>query len=77
MTSISEQQLFRSLRTHQRSSDQLKILKDQSAQTTTREMEVVYRTISLFIYICIHIYIYIYTYIYIIYIYICKYIIYT
>ena len=30
------QQLFRSLRVHQRSSDQMKILKDQSVQTTTR-----------------------------------------
>ena len=34
--SIYGQQLFRSLRAHQRSSDQMKILKDQSAQTATR-----------------------------------------
>ena len=36
MRSICGKQLFRSLRAHQRSSDQMKILKDQSAQTTTR-----------------------------------------
>ena len=34
--SICRQQLFRSLRAHQYSSDQMKILKDQSAQTTAR-----------------------------------------
>ena len=42
--SICRQQLFRSLRAHQYSSDQKKILKDQSAQTTAR---VVYIYISL------------------------------
>ena len=36
MRSICGQQLFRFLRAHQRSSDQMKILKDQSAQITTR-----------------------------------------
>ena len=40
---ISGKQLFRSLRAHQRSSDQMKILKDQSAQTATRVGAVVYR----------------------------------
>ena len=34
--SICRQQLFHSLRAHQYSSDQMKILKDQSAQTTAR-----------------------------------------
>ena len=43
MRSICGQQLFRSLRAHQRSSDQMKILKDQSAQTTTRVVGVAYR----------------------------------
>ena len=41
--SICGQQLFRSLRAHQRSSDQVKILKDQSAQTTTRAVGLAYR----------------------------------
>ena len=41
--SICRQQLFRSLRTHQRSSDQMRILNDQSPQTTTRAVGVVYR----------------------------------
>ena len=41
--SICVQQLFRSLRAHQYSSDQKKILKDQSAQTTVRVMSVAYR----------------------------------
>ena len=41
--SICGQQLFRSLRAHQRSSDQMKILKDQSAQTTTRAVGIAYR----------------------------------
>ena len=36
-------QLFRSLRAHQRGSDQMKILKDQSAHTTTRVVGVEYR----------------------------------
>ena len=35
MRSICGQQLFRTLRAHQRSSDQMKIFKGQSAQTTT------------------------------------------
>ena len=34
--SICGKQLFRSLRAHQHSSDQMKILKDHSAQTTAR-----------------------------------------
>ena len=41
--SICRQQLFPSLRAHQYSSDQMKILKDQSAQTTARVVSVVYR----------------------------------
>ena len=41
--SICGQQLFRSLRAHQYSSDQKKILKDQSAQTTTGVVNVAYR----------------------------------
>ena len=41
--SICGQQLFRSLRAHQCSSDQMKILKDQSAQTTTRAVGIAYR----------------------------------
>ena len=41
--SICRQQLFRSLRAHQYSSDQMKILKDQSAQTTARVVRVAYR----------------------------------
>ena len=41
--SICGQQLFCSLRAHQRSSDQMKILKDQSAQTTTRAVDIAYR----------------------------------
>ena len=40
--SICRQQLFRSLRAHQRSSDQMKILKDQSVQTTTRAVGIAY-----------------------------------
>ena len=43
MRSICGQQLFRSLRAHQRSSDQLKILKDQTAQTTIRAVGAGYR----------------------------------
>ena len=43
MGSICGQQLFRSLRARQRSSDQMKILKDQSAQTTTRTVGIAYR----------------------------------
>ena len=43
MRSICGQQLFRSLRVHQRSSDQMKTLKDQSAQTTNRVVGVAYR----------------------------------
>ena len=39
---ICIQQLFRSLRAHQHSSDQMKILKDQSAGTTARVMSVAY-----------------------------------
>ena len=80
MRSICGQQLLRSLRAHQRSSDQMKILKDQSAQTTTRVVGVAYRLwlplsinrvlnltyIHIYIYILyIHIcYVYIYIYIY-------------
>ena len=41
--SICRQQLFCSLRAHQYSSDQMKILKDQSAQTTARVMSIAYR----------------------------------
>ena len=41
--SICEQRLLRFLRIHQRSSDQMKILKDQSAQTTTRAVGIAYR----------------------------------
>ena len=41
--SICGQQLLRSLRAHQRSSDQMKILKDQSAQTTTRAVGIANR----------------------------------
>ena len=41
--SICRQQLFRSLTAHQYSSDQMKILKDQSAQTTARVLSVAYR----------------------------------
>ena len=40
---ICRQQLFRSLRAHQYSSDQKKILKDQSAQTTARVVSIAYR----------------------------------
>ena len=43
MRSICGQLLLCSLRAHQRSSDQMKILKDQSAQTTTRVVGVAYR----------------------------------
>ena len=42
MRSICRQLLFHSLRAHQRSSDQMKILKDQSAQTTTRVVGIAY-----------------------------------
>ena len=41
--SICRQQLFRSLRAHQYSSDQNKILPDQSAQTTVRVVRVALR----------------------------------
>ena len=41
--SICRQQLCRFLRAHQYSSDQMKILKDQSAQTTARVVSVAYR----------------------------------
>ena len=41
--SICRQQPFRSLRAHQYSSDQMKILKDQSAQTTARVVSIAYR----------------------------------
>ena len=41
--SICGQQLFRSLKAHQRSSDQMRILKDLSAQTTTRAVGTAYR----------------------------------
>ena len=41
--SIYRQQLFRSLRAHQHSSDQKKILKDYSAQTTATIVSVAYR----------------------------------
>ena len=40
---ICRQQLFRSLRAHQYSSDQKKIWKDQSAQTTASVVSVAYR----------------------------------
>ena len=43
ITSICRQQLFRSLRVHQYSSDQKKILKDPSAYTNARVMRVTYR----------------------------------
>ena len=42
MRSIYGQQLFRSLRAHQRSSNQMKILTDKTAQTTTRVVGVAY-----------------------------------
>ena len=38
---ISSQQLFRSVRAHQYSSDQMKILKDQGAQTAATIVSVV------------------------------------
>ena len=41
--SICGQQPFHSLRAHQHSSDQMKILKEQSAQTTARVVSAVYR----------------------------------
>ena len=41
--SIYRQQLFHSLRAHQHSSDQKKILKDYSAQTTATLVSVAYR----------------------------------
>ena len=41
--SICGQQRFHSLRAHQHSSDQMKILKDQSAQTTARVVSVACR----------------------------------
>ena len=53
MRSICRQQLFRSLRVHQYSSDQKKILKNQSAQATARVASLAYR---LYIYIYIYIY---------------------
>ena len=40
--SICGQQLIRSLISYQRSSDQMKILKDQSGQSTGRAVEVAY-----------------------------------
>ena len=40
--SICRQQLFCSLRAHQYSSDQKKILKDQIAQTTARVLSIAY-----------------------------------
>ena len=43
MRSICGQQLLRCLRAHQRSSDQMNILKDQSAKTTTRVVGLAYR----------------------------------
>ena len=43
MRSICGQQLFHSLRAHQRSPDQMKIWKDQSVQTTTRTVGIAYR----------------------------------
>ena len=48
MPSICRQQQFRSLRDHQYSSDQKKILKDQIAQTTARVVSVAYRLWLLF-----------------------------
>ena len=74
--SICIQQLFRSLRAHQYSSDQKKILKDQIAQTTARVVSVAYhlwlpflinRVLSLTKYI--YIYTYLHLFIYITYIY--------
>ena len=41
--SICREQLFRSLRAHQYNSDKMKILKDQSAQTTATVVSVEYR----------------------------------
>ena len=41
--SICRQQIFCCLRAHQYSSDQMKVLKDQSAQTTARVVSVTYR----------------------------------
>ena len=61
MRSIYGQQLFHSLRAHHHRSDQIKIMKDQSAQTTTR----VVRVVCVYIYIYIYIYIFMNIYIYI------------
>ena len=67
MRSICGQQLFCSLRAHQRSSDQMKILKDQSAQSsecsTQQNLGAFYQILYIF-YIYMYIYIYIYIYIY-------------
>ena len=43
MGSICGQQLFRSLRAHQRSLDQIRILKERSAQTAARAVGIAYR----------------------------------
>ena len=83
--SICRQQLFPSLRAHQCSSDQKKILKDESAQTTARVVSVAYRLWLSFLInrvlnltklrSIIYAYIYIYIYIYIsIYLYLYLYI---
>ena len=55
---MGRHQLFRSLRAHQYSSDQMKILKDQSAQ-------LIYNDILYIIIYYVILYIYIYKYIYI------------
>ena len=56
MPSICRQQQFRSLRDHQYSSDQKKILKDQIAQTTARVVSVAYRSHIYSAYVYIYIY---------------------
>ena len=61
--SICGQQPFHSLRAHQHSSDQMQILKDQSAQTMARVVSVAYMYIYIYIYIFIYIYIYLYIFI--------------
>ena len=68
MQSICRQQFFCCLRAHQYSSDQKKILKDQSAQTTGRVVSIAFvcmcvcvYNIHIYIHIC-NVYVYIYIY---------------
>ena len=68
--SICKQQFFCCLRAQQYSSDQKKILKDQSAQTTGRVVSIALCVcVCVCVYVCI-IYIYIYIHIYVIYVYV-------